>query len=593
MKRSPLVFVILLLLLASLACQTLLPGRAGPALPAASTAAVPAATLPPSPEAAQASPTAAPAATTPAATQASLGAENRQMAQSPEKLLEAGEFTVRLHPEDGLYVGDLVSFEVIAPPGADLDEQELAVQTGGQILGTTKFGPFGIGGRAQATLLWAWDTGGLEPGTYPLVFEIQPSGLTWEQEVTLQHASAMPPPGQAAHWQTTTSDCCRVYTISGTAAARDLPDLLPLIDAQAEQAIAAFGLEFSEPIEIVLLPRVLGHGGFASGEIAVSYLDRNYANNDLAQVLHHEMVHILDRRLGGTYQPTIFLEGLAVYLSGGHYKREPLLRRAAALPELGLYLPLEGLVNDFYNSQHEIGYLQAGALVQFIVDEWGWQAFDTFYRSIPQPQDGDEAGAVDQALQANFGLSLGQLEARFLAELHRQTLNPDLEDDVRLTVRLYDTVRRYQQALDPSAYFLTAWLLSGPEMRSRDVVADYLRHPNSKENQALEALFVAAGDALKAGRYPEAQRLLAAAERTLDALEAGVSQPFSADPLAEELLRLAQRAAADGFELQRVVIEDGMARVWATAQSADPGGPKLVVLNGLKIGGDWVLQRSY
>ena len=77
------------------------------------------------------------------------------MAQSPEKLLEAGEFTVRLHPEDGLYVGDLVSFEVIAPPGADLDEQELAVQTGGQILGTTKFGPFGIGGRAQATLLWA------------------------------------------------------------------------------------------------------------------------------------------------------------------------------------------------------------------------------------------------------------------------------------------------------------------------------------------------------------------------------------------------------------------------------------------------------
>jgi hypothetical protein len=251
-------------------------------------------------------------------------------------------------------------------------------------------------------------------------------------------------------------------------------------------------------------------------------------------------------------------------------------------------------VNDFYNSQHEIGYLQAGALVQFMVEEWGWGAFDTFYRTIPRPENGNEAGAVDQALRANFGITLGQLEARFLAELHRQTLNPDLKDDVRLTVTLYDAVRRYQQDLDPSAYFLTAWLLDGPEMRSRGIVADYLRHPNSKENQALEALLAAAGSALKAGQYPEAQRLLSAVDRTLDAIEDGRHSPFLADPLAAEVLALAQAVNENGFELQRVALLDGSARLWVTQASAggSAAGPVLVELSGEKIGGEWVLQRS-
>ncbi len=135
----------------------------------------------------------------------------------------------------------------------------------------------------------------------------------------------------------------------------------------------------------MLLPRLLGHGGFASREIAVSYLDRNYMAGDEATILHHEIIHILDSRLGGDLRPSALVEGLAVYLSGGHFKPEPILPRAAALlpaepgcvawsagstplppsaPAEGCgidgYIPLRRLIDNFYFEQHEIGYLEAG-----------------------------------------------------------------------------------------------------------------------------------------------------------------------------------------------------------------------------------------
>ena len=58
---------------------------------------------------------------------------------------------------------------------------------------------------------------------------------------------------------------------------------------------------------------------------------------DLAVIFHHELVHYLDVRSGGDLKPSMLVEGLAVYLSGGHYKPEPLMPRLAALlpPEAG------------------------------------------------------------------------------------------------------------------------------------------------------------------------------------------------------------------------------------------------------------------
>ena len=93
----------------------------------------------------------------------------------------------------------------------------------------------------------------------------------------------------------------------------------------------------NERAPVVLIPRLLGHGGFTGREIVLSYLDRNYVGGNLAVIFHHELVHYLDVRSGGDLKPSMLVEGLAVYLSGGHYKPEPLMPRLAALlpPEAG------------------------------------------------------------------------------------------------------------------------------------------------------------------------------------------------------------------------------------------------------------------
>jgi hypothetical protein len=441
---------------------------------------------------------------------------------TPEPTPDPGPaFSVRYHPDHALYAGDQVSLEVIAPPGMDFSEQQVTVtvsEPGVDELGPVEFQSFGIEGRIQATFWWAWDTRELEPGAYTLTYSVEPGGFQWQESVLLQPAAALPPPEPYAEWASVESECCTVHYITGTEAEGDLDWLLEHIDRVAEGASRQMGTGLEERISVTLLPRVLGHGGFAGEGISVSYLDRNYAGSSFEMVLHHEMIHILDRRLGGELRPTLLVEGLAVYLSGGHFKPEPILPRAAALLEIqdgefagdrGWYQPLETLADNFYPAQHEIGYLQAAALVKFMVNTWGWEAFNDFYRDIrPHPSD-SQARAIDEALQAHFDLRLSQLEGMFLEELARQEFTGDDIQDVRLTVEFYESVRRYQQHLDPSAYFMTAWLPDRDEMRQRDIVADFVRRPMDPANIILEEMLVDAHQHLVDGRYQAAEMVLA------------------------------------------------------------------------------------
>lgn len=484
-------------------------------------------------------------------------------------------FNLILHPDGGLYAGDRVSLEVIAPPGADLRGKSVLVEVHGPgetRLGPEQFGRFGIGGRYQATLWWAWDTRGLEPGDYSLDFSIQPEGAAWTESVTLLPPEDLPPPEPEARWATSETDCCLVYYITGTHAERDLAQLEELLDEQAENAARLLETGFEQPVEVFFVPRVLGHGGFASREISVSYLDRNYAGNDPDLVLHHEMVHILDGRLGGELRPSFLVEGLAVYLSGGHFKPEPLFPRAAALLDLGLYVPLSELAEDFYPVQHETGYLEGSALIEYMVDTWGWERFSDFFRNIPRPSEEEDAGvleALDVALEEHFGLTLEELEQDFLAALEEYPLTPELRSDVRLTIEFYDTVRRYQQRLDPSAYFLTAWLPPAEEMRERGIVADFLRHPEEPANLALEALLVDADAHLRAADYDRTSALLEAVNAALEGFERGVSDPFEADPLAADAFAIVQVLLEQGYEPQRIQLHGDTARVWATRSEVE------------------------
>lgn len=438
---------------------------------------------------------------------------------------DAPVFTVRFHPDGGLYVGDQVSLEVIVPQEADLQDNQVQVQVGDQDLGSAKFKPYGLSGRLQATLQWVWNTSGLQSGAYDLNFVVEPAGYSWSQTVLLNHQSLVPPPAPLAHWETVNIECCKVSYITGTDAARNLDTLLETIDQVSAKSVEQMGVSLDQPIPITILPRVLGHGGFTSNEVYVTYLDRDYAGADFAQVLHHEIIHLLDGRLGGDLRPSILVEGLAVYMTGGHYKPEPLLPRAAALLELGRYIPLTILTDNFYTSQHEIGYIEAGALVKYMVGTYGWSVYSDFYRDIHPLPNGQQSQAMDAALRAHFGISFHQMESDFTNYLLRQHINPDMFDDVRLTIGFYETMRRYQLDLDPSAYFLTAWLPDGEQMRQRGIVADYLRHPQGSKNRFLEGLLVQANRSLFDGRYPETEHTLALVDANLDAIDMNAFQP--------------------------------------------------------------------
>lgn len=565
---------LILLFSAGLACQALVPATPTPTpVPPSPTLT---ATVTPSPS--------------PSATLTSLPIE--LLLEMPDP----AAFDVRLHPDGGLYVGDRVSMEVIAPPDLDLGaDYSVQVATDeGEILGEAAFAPFGIGGRQQATLEWMWDTDGLEAGAHDLSISILPGDLTWTETVTLLPQDLLSPPESLAHWAVEESDCCLVYYLTDTAAARDLEALLVSADEQADDLTARLSMDFVEPIEITLMSRVIGHGGFATGEIYISYLDRNYTGSDFDLVLHHEMVHILDARLGGELRPSILAEGLAVYLTGGHFKPEPLMPRAAALLELidpqsgsDWYLPLELLIDDFYTAQHEIGYLQAGALVEYMVDTWGWEAFSSFYRDIRYPRGGKHSTAIEDALKVHYGFSLAELETRFKEALRSEEVTQAFRDDVRLTVAFYNTARRYQQAMDPSAYFLTAWLPDGPAMRQYGIVSDLIRHPSSPEHITLEALLVSAEGFLRAGRYRDAGWTIRAVDMVLTAMEEVEADPWTAHPMAASYYQIVSLMLEQGYLVQQIQEWDQGVAVKALESSAE-----LITIQLDWVEGGWQMDRG-
>ena len=413
-------------------------------------------------------------------------------------------FRVQYHPDGGLFVGDKVSMEVIPPEDWDVKEQKVRVAVGEQVLGTADFWPSGVGQRDQATFWWVWDTKDLEAGEYILSYDILPDGHSWQENIQLLPADKRPYP--QASWVTTTTDCCTLAYITGTAAERDIELLMVMVNDQAAHASELMQTDIKESINITFIPRLLGHGGFVSNGVYVTYMDDNVAGNITSQVIHHEMVHIIDRSLGGKLLPAMLVEGLAVYLSGGHFKNEALLPRAAALLDMESYIPLESLAENFYYQQHEIGYLEAGALVEYLVGRFGWDDYQSFYRDIDDV--GNQAESLESGLKKHFAISLDQLETDFLKELRTQNVTESVRNDLQITVAFYDSLRHYQEVLDPSAYFLTAWFPDGERMRQEGITADLLRTPNKMDNIFFEFLLRSASNKIAAGDHQQAEIML-------------------------------------------------------------------------------------
>lgn len=466
---------------------------------------------------------------------------------------------VFLYPIPEIYSGDLVTFQVLptVPDSINPSDVSVLVTVNGADVATGALSGRNLGGQAMALFPWVWDTTGtvgvhevsiiLDPEDRIQIGDENPANNIVTFNVEVLAANALPRPEVGATWVTAESACCHIHAISGTAAYRDLPQLLQTIETAVAQARRALNTELVEKLNIYLIDRVIGQGGYAANAIVISYLDRQYSGRGLYEVVVHEAVHVLDRQFA-PQRITFLAEGLAVWATGGHYKPENLPQRTAALVETGQYVPLGQLIDNFYPTQHEVGYLQAATFVQYLIERDGWARFKAFYADVTANDAPTLAEAVDINVQIYYGLTLAEMEQEWLAHLQQKPVSKDDLADLQTTLRYYDTMRRYQLIYDPTAHFLIAWLPYPEDVRERGNPADFTRRPQDELNVVLEVMLQGVDEALRRADYSQANVLLDSIERALN------NDGNFVDPLARSYQQIVQRGAQLGLEAQQVTI---------------------------------------
>jgi hypothetical protein len=399
-------------------------------------------------------------------------------------------FKVTFFPVAPYYVGDILSIEVAYTGPNEIGGEQILLSTPSapdRVLGTSTFSSF----SQEAVFSWVVDTTGFQPGFYPFLFTIPNINLSWTAGVNLLPEK----PGEKPEWKSVETDCCIIHYMTGTEAAEDIDEIQDLLETEVDSALSQFFPSgkpetdpFAEPLRIALIPSVVGHGGFATDIAVLTYTDRNWTGIEFGILAHHEIVHVIDRHLNPGSRPSLFAEGLAVYFSGGHYHKGDALERGAALIETGLYLPLTDITDQFYDAQHEIAYMEAGALIAYLVQTWGWDQFIDFYFNLPE--DGSDSEIISSALKQQFGMDFADLEAAFIAYLETIQPGQDVISDVQITVKAYDTIRRYQSIAIPSAHFQSAWWPSIERMFESSIVGDYAPREKSPFNILIESLLI-------------------------------------------------------------------------------------------------------
>ncbi len=461
---------------------------------------------------------------------------------------------VRVYPGPLHYAGDRLTVEVVVQNIDRLpSDQHAVLAVDGQPLPVE---PMVVHSPLRDDVLvfrWAWDTtdqAGRHRLRVTLPLNLRGEALALDFAVQILPADQRPRQERNARWtQERIPGCCVLNTISETAAHRDVD----LIARQAQQAMAdvesRLGFRIAgKPVPITLIDNVWGNGGYAANEVVLTYVDRSYVVPDLATTLRHELTHWAMRSRGGN-APAILSEGLAVVVAGGHYRPAPIGERAAALLDLGWYIPLADLADNFWQHQHEIAYLEAAGLVYYLIQTYDMRTFLRMYSTEQPALTG--AAWLDAALQDTYNLTLDEVEARYRTWLAAHPAGGQRED-VRLTVYLYDTIRRYQDLYAPYQEALP----SAEEARAAGQVAEFLREPSEAENIALETMLIAAQRALAGGQYAQAEALVNAVNATLD------DGNFTRE-LVSDYLAIVHAVSDAGYEAQQVQIVDQQAQVVA------------------------------
>lgn len=324
------------------------------------------------------------------------------------------------------------------------------------------------------------------------------------------------PPPIDFTWTLSESQHFQFHYMSGTAAERDRFQLGALAEASLDEIRSVLEVEFTGQMSIYLVPRIFWQGGAAYGEKVqlISYLDRNYTGVETWSYFTHEGTHalaqdLLEPKENGGGPDGVLVEGLAVWASSGHYRREPIDAWAAVLAASDEYLPLADLrAGPFYDYQHETSYLEGASFVKFLVERYGLAKLKQLYGQATGDQEHDEA-----LVERLYGKGYVTLESEWLDSLANLEPTPQQAETWRLKVRSFDLMRRYETELDPDARLLppppTEWL--------SDTVKVFLGRVDAPVNVVLETALIAAQERIYSGDLAGAAALLDDVESALDA----------------------------------------------------------------------------
>jgi hypothetical protein len=125
--------------------------------------------------------------------------------------------------------------------------------------------------------------------------------------------------------------------------------------------------------------------------------------------------------------------------------------------------------------------------------------------------------------------------------------------------------------------------LDNKTMRDRGIVADYLRHPHTPVNLAVETLLITAHQQMTAQDYTSASQTLDMINSVLDAIEHGTTDPFSVSPIAADYLSISDSLLQEGYEVQSITTNGDTASTTVTTST----GPDLISLSLHRTGGQW------
>jgi hypothetical protein len=485
---------------------------------------------------------------------------------------------VRVFPGPLHYEGDVLTFEVVVHNLDDLEnDEEITIALDDQQIPDTR--PFRTFSQLREDVLvfsQVWDTTG-QVGMHKVTVRLPESSSSVTPEISvfveILDASEQPAQERQAVWTSLQLDCCVVHYMTGTAAARDIDTLADLIEtnvAEVRSTLNVFPMRGRLPI--VLIDNLWGNGAYSENAIVISYIDRAYNALDFEMALRHETTHQMERA-ANRQAPAILAEGLAVTVAGGHYHPENVPVRAAALLRLDDYVPLADLTGGFARYQHELAYIEAGALTTYLVETYGWDRFLSFYRT--NVRDSRNVAWLEAALARHFGIDLETLEADFIAWLESQPVDDADLQSVQQTVELYETMRRYQDLFAPYQERL-------PELDSafeNNLTAPFIREATAPENLALETLLISAHQAHREERFADCTALLQAINMAMD------DGDFSRPPVSD-YVSIARRAGELGYEVQRIDLAGDEATVQAIMN-----WPQIETLTFARSGEEWDIAR--